>query len=85
EERFLGKIQLFFWTNALLRLALPLAVLSALLYFLKSYVSGFVSLVIVGLLGAMVFFAGLLIAGYFTRDELQDFTIIRRILRGGRS
>lgn len=85
EKRFLGKIQLFFWTNALLRLALPLAVLSALLCFLKSYVSGFVSLVIVGLLGAMVFFSGLLFAGYFTRDELEDFTIIRRILRGGRS
>lgn len=81
EKRFLGRIQHKFWTGTLLRLLPPVFILSVVFYVADQFISikGSLHLIVVGSFGAIMYGGLVILTGVFTKSELKDFPLLRRI------
>lgn len=79
EKRFLRAFSFSYWLGLILRLGVPLASVSLLFNFLSPYTISFVHLAFVGLLGIVVYSALAIFCGYFSRSELSDLLVFRKI------
>lgn len=79
EKRFLGAFSYSYWLGLILRLGIPLVAVSLLFNFLSPYAISFMHLAFAGLLGLVVYSILAILCGYFSRSELSDLLVFRKI------
>lgn len=79
ESRFLGRTNFAFWVGSILRLGIPVAVVSLLFHLLGNFTVSFAYLSIVGFLGLLLYSILAIGCGYFSRSELSDLFVLRTI------